>query len=86
MQQPVAAFDVIRIMICVMTIVGMRVPMLSGHRCRMLNIVDLAHDIQHRPHEHPQHQQQQQAAMQETLRAGGKADHCISLRVKKGPV
>lgn len=86
MQQPVAAFDMIRIMIRVMTIVGMRMSMLGGHRCRMLYIVDLAHDIQHRPHEHPQHQQQQQAAMQETLRAGGKADHCISLSVNFRPV
>ncbi|KRA40015.1 hypothetical protein ASD72_16375 [Pseudoxanthomonas sp. Root630] len=61
-------------------IARMAVAVLARDFGRMRGPVDFTHEIQCRPHENAQHQQQQHADVQDTLGAGGKPDHCISLR------
>ena len=65
-----AAGDVVLIVVGVMCIAGMAMPVFGrGHR-RVGRPVDLAHEVEHRPHENAQHEQQKHAAMQDSLHAG----------------
>lgn len=79
MQQPVATGGVVLIVTSSVIIPPMAVPVL-GCRRHMRGSVNLANQIQYRPHEKSQHQQQQHAGMQNILGAGRKPFHFISLK------
>ena len=69
-QQQVAAGDVVLIVIGIMCIARMAMPVFGGGHRRVGRSVDLAYEVEHRPHENAQHQQQKHAAMQDSLHAG----------------